>query len=516
MQLLGIRIHNTSRAFQKPILWMIVVALMLSAVFTNTFSVQAQNSNCRIENGTLKCDTGGSGGTPPPPPPPPPPGGGGGGTAIPGGGGTPPPSGGTPSPGGTAPPPSGATPAPPGNCTAPCSVTVIPGSQSSAIIVLACVSHGNNSFTKDTYIVYYGAGAGSFLLSSVAMNPADCGAAPPSTPPPSVEKPCATPVIGNGGITINCNQGNGHTWAYNIAAQVSCPINEVLREPYPRTLVTLSTRFTLLPNQQYNEAWSPRGDMSDPYFYEVVPVADPDKGIEVGDPKHDGEFRNIHIGVRAQRKPAFSAWIGQTVPDSLFEFQDRDWNGGHRQYDTSQRGSVVAFEYETSSWGLPTGGRAFDFTQQRPADNDYSLPAYTANVTSYCGFEWNITWEYSAGEEHTFESCRFYGLPIPSNTRSCGAGNGWAQAVGTIYKWHNYELGWTPVDARLSGYANTYVPMQGVKSGGKFKGQTYWDTGGPGGIRIPVVEVQSVLREPCVYDGSCQPPTAEEQFLSKP
>lgn len=383
-------------------------------------------------------------------------------------------------------------------------------------MVLTCVPHGNNIFTKDTYMVYSGAGMNSYLISSVAMNPADCGAQPPATPIVSVQQPCATPTVGNGSISINCNQGGGHDWAYYIAAQVSCPVNEVLREPYPRTLVTLPTRFTLLPNSDYAENWSSRGDMADPYYYEVAHVADPVKGIEIGDPVHDGEFRNIRIGVRAQRKPAFSTWIGQSVPDSLFEFQDRGWNGGHRQYPTSQRGSVVAFEYETSSWGLPIGGRAFDFTQQKPAAADYSLPAYTAQTTTYCGFEWDITWEYSAGEEHSFEQCRWYGLPTPSNTRSCGAGNGWAQAVGTIYKWHTYELGWTPVDARLSGYPNTYVAMTGVKSGGKFKNVIYWDDGGPGGIRVPVVEVQSVLREPCVYDGSCQPPTAEEQFLSKP
>jgi hypothetical protein len=59
------------------------------------------------------------------------------------------------------------------------------------------------------------------------------------------------------------------------------------------------------------------------------------------------------------------------------------------------------------------------------------------------------------------------------------------------------------------GRSNSYEVRTHTVSGGTFKGVEYWDQ--PAGIWVPVLEIQSVLREECVARGTCAPPSAVRQ-----
>jgi len=214
--------------------------------------------------------------------------------------------------------------------------------------------------------------------------------------------------------------------------------------------------------------------------------------------------------MRSRRFNGGENWLGQTAPPPQWVFSDRDWNTG--SLPRVQNGHQASYVYQTASAGLETRlGRAFDTVRRAPADR-FDLPAYNVALTTYCGHEWRATVTLSTRLWHPTGPCFETRLMPdgktfePEGTSNEGCAPGWVSPGYWTYGWANFATDWAGIDMRSVGRSTTYDIRTRTLSGGIFKGQEYWDT--PAGIWVPVIEVQSVMRNECVAEGSCEPPRA--------
>ena len=322
--------------------------------------------------------------------------------------------------------------------------------------------------------------------------------------------PCV-PKVTAAGIILDC-KSSPYLQTWNVRAQVntSCPINQVIRAPYPRSLVNVPTNFILEPATFNNP---------DGYASEPQSPANLSQYIDAaGNPTEDGFtyglWKDLRLVMRSQRFNGGESWFGQTVPKPQWTFSDRDWNTT-TEYSKQQEGSTATYVYQTSSSGLPTElGRTFDSVNKIPG-NSYTLPAYGVTVKSYCGHEWKVTVTMAKRVFHATGACvASYFNPDgttyePEGTSSvdCQPGN---VAPGTFtYGWQDYVTDWAGVDLTQLGRATSYDLRTRTTSGGAWQGIIYVDE--PQGVWVPVIEVQSVLRSACVAAGTCDPPTAPPQ-----
>jgi choice-of-anchor A domain-containing protein len=123
------------------------------------------------------------------------------------------------------------------------------------------------------------------------------------------------------------------------------PMNEVLRAPYPRSLVSEDTTFQLLPPPSPVFDWSAS----------QTPLANGSWINSSGQPTRSGLRRNIRIGTRLERLADNSQWPPsgpnrQRVISTTWQFEDRSWNA-RRPYPTTQLGSdLKRFNYDTASF----------------------------------------------------------------------------------------------------------------------------------------------------------------------
>ena len=263
----------------------------------------------------------------------------------------------------------------------------------------------------------------------------------------------------------------------SVPVTTTCPINTVLRAPYPRAIVSVATTFMLSdavysPNEQ--------GIWSDPIT--------PHKDVNYSPSGLGPPWRRLQIGLRSKRLYNQEDWLGDTAPKPTWQFEDRAWNLP-AQFPTTQTGPTAQYVYQTSSAGLPEYGRAFDQDNSRPADA-YDLPAYAASITTSCGHEWALRWQ-----------------ELMSNTGPSGV---------TFY-WQDETIDWQPIDLQtITGtqLSTSYAIQTQTLSGGQFQGQAYWDA--PEAIWVPVIEVQTIFVDICVATGACPTPGPTPSNTSTP
>lgn len=95
-----------------------------------------------------------------------------------------------------------------------------------------------------------------------------------------------------------------------------------------------------------------------------------------------------------------------------------------------------------------------------------------------------------------------------STESACGGCWGWCGRVGEArYDWVHHFDGWHTIDLREYGGPTWYYTSWAVVTtgAGAWCAWEYADPNPGDTVRVPVIEVQSVLRDPCVLDNSCPP-----------
>jgi hypothetical protein len=419
----------------------------------------------------------------------------------------------TPEPTATWPPGGPPTPTPtalplPGAYDNRCQVGQATDSQTG----LACTE----GYYGDTY--QYSDGAW-WKVNTYCMTAAECLA--PPTPPGSGgggggEGPC-TPRLTADGFVLDCTESNPQIQTWNIQDQIntSCPVNEVKRSPYPRALVNVPANFTLDPVDYTSIAGTSSNPQSPANLAQFVDAQG--NPTELG--YQLGVWMDLVLTMRSIRFNGGESWFGQIVPKPQWTFADRTWNTSAPQ-PTHQEGTQATFVYQTSSAGLDTTqGRAFDMVNKVPADT-YNLPAYNVTLQTFCGHEWKMSYRVAVRSWHATGACA-PSLILPDGTtyappgfssEGCSAG---LVAPGTfVYAWQMVNTDWTGIDLRQKGDPTSYAVRTKARPGGIFNNLDYWDNSTS--IWVPVIEVQSVLRDECVAAGTCQPPTAEPNPTAGP
>lgn len=253
-------------------------------------------------------------------------------------------------------------------------------------------------------------------------------------------------------------------------------------------MVTLDNTFKWVNADAVRPAGAPPVSMSG----EGAPAASQDLASNVdvdGEPMLKGLIRNAKVEIVATLLETGTPWFDEVAPAPQWRFSDHAWNETKRRFDAVQSGITVTFNYETSSWGLPKRGRRFDFAANQPGAAQ-DLPAYLAEVITPVGYKRHVT----------YETTKDISVTIGGVTQ-------------TKTTWGNFvDEGWRDIDLRVEvGAPHAYGAQAKSQSGGLFNGVVYWDTGEE--IRVPVIEVQSVLRANCTFDGGCVAPQAEPDTL---
>lgn len=73
-----------------------------------------------------------------------------------------------------------------------------------------------------------------------------------------------------------------------------------------------------------------------------------------------------------------------------------------------------------------------------------------------------------------------------------------------VYDWVRHEEAWHTIDLRRFGGDNWYFTSWSVLTTGRGDWCAYeYTNGGSSSVPVPVIEIQSVLRDPCVLNGTC-------------
>jgi hypothetical protein len=260
------------------------------------------------------------------------------------------------------------------------------------------------------------------------------------------EAPCTTITITPSG-EITCG-GN-----FSVTASASVPCMTVLRDPYPRGLVSVPNLFWI------NGPWSSIGSASSREW--CTPT-----------------IRNYTLRI---------GWQFLPIVPPIWQFDDRAWSDGGQ----SALGFAVAHIYETSSWGLPANGPSLE--------GRLDIPAYQVRL----GTSWQAvvrrTWEeLEKGGRKTFD---------------CDAGDTECLDLYTMcvdpatdpdhdncfeWSWVFHDTGWIPVDLTLYGYPEPYylswaagdvtMPPPGIAV--VPLGQRLCN------VPVPIIEAQSLLNSP--------------------
>jgi hypothetical protein len=308
--------------------------------------------------------------------------------------------------------------------------------------------------------------------------------------------PCQWAETNSANAQLQCQDGSGRIWLLNVDIATTCPMNEVLIEPYPRALVSVPNRFALLANE-WNP--SPDGIWSDPVdVYSLDGLVDWSE-----EPLSAGLVRNVQFGLRAQRLAANSRWLGATVPNVNWTFAADSASNEPRV----QQGISSTFSFAAASYvgpGFTTSaqadkGRTFDHTRDVPSTS-YTLPAYPVVVKSYCGFWQSLKLEESKRYWHPMMDCvplrlDAEGNPsLPAGFEQGDCPSGQMQFGEWRYRWEPVVLqAWTPINMRRFGSPTPYVSFTRATAHGLYRGVIWREPTGRG-IWVPVIEVQTIQK----------------------
>ena len=361
------------------------------------------------------------------------------------------------------------------------------------------------------------------------------------------EVPCE-PQGGGGGFSLNnCDYYDEYSWDYYIWVSARVPPHRVQVDPFPRWLVAMGAPLPepfesgepgTLTLQDY-PAFTPPGlcapngpGFSDGCWSDEVNLPDP-----VREEPEPGDIKDFKIGLRWRRvrndQPNEND-LGP-VPPVCWDFDEREWNigqdYGYGRIPAMECGSTsVTHIYETSSWGKPHNGPRFFLPEdackpweehcceQVPSgDGEWDMPAYQVRVYTTWAAEWAVQWdEWEVVDTEWGDCfCRPEGEPIGVEHKSCsatapacGGCSGWCGKVKEPeYGWVHHFEGWHTIDLRDYGSPTWYYTSWAVITTGEgpWCEFEYADPNPGDTVRVPVIEVQSVLRDPCVLNNSCPP-----------
>lgn len=330
-------------------------------------------------------------------------------------------------------------------------------------------------------------------------------------PTPTPPYPCGVePQPGGGTIVQPCvNQWPG----YNLSVSVRIPPVNLARNPWPRSLVGLETQFCFVSAPDSLEQFSTqkavpcnvdRGEHTDGNFNCGAPTG------EVG----EGGRTNYQLGVAWRRYTGSDPGFG-TVPPfrSALSLDDREWNGGSRLIMLDP-GQCTAHTYETTSWGLPETGEAWnpacqnrlcEYTERTLPVNrsceacdactcEGCYPAYNAAVQTWWWPEW--TWRYDEYKCVRSEPDDCFYDPNPGGRR-CSHGAhageaGWKETVSCVaWRWENVIEPWRQYDLRRQGLPLPYVGSGRTSAAGMTPERQVM-TPFQYSPSVPVIEVQPV------------------------
>jgi choice-of-anchor A domain-containing protein len=326
--------------------------------------------------------------------------------------------------------------------------------------------------------------------------------APTATPIPPTATPAPTappPALPTCAYSVQVVPGPDVVRGNPITAGIGCPVleqvfatpkNVVLREPFPRSLVAEDTRFVLEPAPSPNYLWSaPRSPTTTAMYINAL-----------GLPTRSGVTRNYQIGTMLRRLnggtvwPAVGAPRADTVISTTWRFQDRNWNN-NRPHPQLQLGDTPRwFHYQTSSFGLPERGRAFDFSTNRPS-NALNLPSYDLEVVTPWGYQYNMRWQESQRTNCSAANMIDAVTPRAGYTID-GCPPGQAALPTEPFQWVDRSLASVPINLNLRdypGFSMSYRQLNRVEGCGEFAGVRYCDPEGDR-VFVPVIEVQTILR----------------------
>ena len=348
--------------------------------------------------------------------------------------------------------------------------------------------------------------AGScYLISTRCQLPGECTVITPEpTTEPGPEWPCQRePYLADGRLIQPCPKWPG----WEIEVEVLIPPAEVLRNPWPRSLVAYPTKlwFQGAPDV---EAWSNE---------KAVPCA-VDYGATYTDPadfpvcSHVGGQVSAGTQVNYQVGAAWRHW--DPSQGSIFGFAptaevswsipDREWNGGTKQYF----GYYAEHSFETTSWGLTENGPAWNpACQQEVCACDarvqgWDMPAYQATITNWWYPQYNLRRDEFYCSSYGWSDCFCRGTePLGQPHSSCSnrpascPATSWYGKIQhcSAWRWRQVADGWQTYELAKLGYT-PIIPWYLVRQAGADpQGQQCGSYGPAGGtIAIPVIEVQPV------------------------
>jgi len=358
-------------------------------------------------------------------------------------------------------------------------------------------------------------GENIYVVDFTCVTEEFCVPPPPDDNPPN-DPPCVPIYDPNLGITLECeaDEGEGFEWGYAINVWTKVPPHGAKVQPFPRWLVSKAGTLTLNRDPLYSVEGAVRGSGGEGGFWSqqinFPPTLDPN------DPA-PGDIQNYSIGLRWRMAfPGDNLFGGPPVPPSCWNFDERSWNIAGGYAAPAACGDIVQHAYETSSWEKPHNGARFDYEASGCAKvpDDWTLPAYQVTVPTYWIGEWATEWWRWEKTGTEWGDCLCLDFTPDPPTQGCTAPAGicnqpgeWYGKLGEdTYEWIHYFVGWNSLDLRLYGSPDWYyesfrVRTEGI-AGNWCPNHIY--VGGPGhAVPIPVIEVQSIIVDPCRLDGTC-------------
>jgi hypothetical protein len=267
---------------------------------------------------------------------------------------------------------------------------------------------------------------------------------------------------------------------YQIDVDAVVPPHLVVRNPWPRGLVTVPNQFSILPDPQYSEPGGAGGEWSEK-------GAEHDTGR---DGSHENQIANYQMGLRWRRIDELPVWT----------FDERPWNIG-RDYgngtcSSSAQGVDVSHAYETASSDISnpgSGGDADDKPRNGPSlTGEWNLPAYQVVVGTHWALDWAQQWDQWEKVGTIDRCCHVDGGCKDKDYDGCKFDwDGWSTHSEDVYEWVHHFDGWYTVDLTNWGEPNWYYTSYSVRSSGD---GVNW---GPvlDVVPVPVIEVQSVIQD---------------------
>jgi hypothetical protein len=279
----------------------------------------------------------------------------------------------------------------------------------------------------------------------------------------------------------------------------------------------------------------------------------------------EGDVIAYRLGVRWRRIDVAPGSEDPTrAPAICWDWDEREWNigkdYGYGPISGMSCGKSVSHIYETSSWGKPKNGPNFIPAQDAcstwspvcqgdspassiergchcceqiptsmahwyglPAEymfdpdlGPWQNPAYQVRVPTYWAAEWALQWKQWERVPGCMEdTCTCQSCPegeTCSGKCDCRAGRPAGYCSGEReycdcedkYEWVDHFDGWHVIDVSAYRPGPWYETSYSVYSGGEYPGCAFEYGAGTGtAVPVPVIEVQSVIRDACVLDGTC-------------